>query len=134
METLGRLLIALPLCVLLGMITMFVFSLVVSLTNLVTLGIAKLVRTALRIRGSSARVAYWADGLISITKTLTGTCLGISVAWFSFVSYGLGIGPNVYEWLSITAAALALFVWAPLLFVSGLLTSLDDRGHRTWES
>ena len=144
MEIAVRLVLAIPFALLLGGLVVFSFSLITSITNLAALGLAKIVRSLLRLSGSSPRVATIGREVSELTKGLIAFFLMLAIAWLAFITFGLDSGPDLYTVFSTIAAALAVLVWAPTIFVVGLLTGErreseivrsgeeDDCGEAPW--
>lgn len=123
MDILLRFLIGIPLFIIVGGISFFLFNLLTGLVNFLALGAAKLLRTILRFRGSSLTLGGIAATIADIGKTLSLVAFWISVAWYSFVYPTAG---SVAETTAAAAAAFAFLIWTPGVFVTFLFLETED--------
>jgi hypothetical protein len=79
----------------------------------------------LRLRGTSRSALIITSNVIDLAKGLSLLFLEFAVVWAVFVNFAFDSGRDLYTPSSVAAAAIALFVWAPAVFVLGLLTSFD---------
>lgn len=104
------------------LVTMLIFALLTAIVNLAALGVGKLLRSSLRIRGSWTAGVAWTTAIGAIAKTLAGFFAGFSAFWYALFSSWT---PTVSTGALVLALGIAVFVWAPMIFLSSLFGSRE---------
>lgn len=104
------------------LITMLIFTVLTAIVNLAALGIGKLLRSSLRIRGSWSAGVAWATAVGAVARSLAALSAGFSAFWYAiFWSWA----PVVSTVALAVAVGIAVLVWAPCTFLSSLFGSRE---------